>query len=247
MRWPGQLSPGPFGALSVLSRRVLFALGVGGLMSGCVALDPAVQQSAQALWPWADAQGGGAGQAPRLNPDFDYLRVVVSGQVLYLARGYTDTADTANNGGPVTVWYSADREVLRLQHGRLAGLAGTPVAWLHVRGLAGAPITAPDDAPNASPQAWVREIDQMPGYRWGVRDRLVVRPIEAPANSQVHGWLPQALRWAQEQDEAGRLPPARYAWAPGQPEPIYGEQCLQPDFCLTWQRWSAQGAVPTPP
>lgn len=244
MRWPGQSSPGPFGALSVLSRRVLLALGVGGLMSGCVALDPAVQQSAQALWPWADAQGGGAGQAPRLNPDFDYLRVVVSGQVLYLARGYTDQAD---NGSPVTVWYSADREVLRLQHGRLAGLAGTPVAWLHVRGLASAPVTAPDAAPSASPQAWVREIDHMPGYRWGVRDRLVVRPIVAPDDSQISGWAPHALRWAQEQDEAGRLPPARYAWAPGQPEPIYGEQCLQPDFCLTWQRWSAQGAVPTPP
>jgi hypothetical protein len=190
-----------------------------------------------------------ASSLPRLNPDFDYLRVVVSGQVLYLARGYTDSPDPASSlpGGPVTVWYSADREVLRLQHGRLAGLAGTPVEWLHVRGLATAPLSAPVSAPNVRSQAWVREVDQMPGHLWGVRDRLVVRSIDAPTDSQIHGWLPQALVWAEEQDDAGRLPRARYAWAPGRFEPIYGEQCLQPDFCLSWQRWSAQGAVPTPP
>lgn len=218
--------------------RRLLAWGLWGALgwslSGCVALDPSVQASAAALWPSTDEA-----VEPRLNPHFDYLRVTVQGQVLYLARGYTDPSPA----GPITVWYSSDREVLRLQRGRLAGLAGTPVSWSHVRGLAQAPLHAPE----ATSVAWQREVDHMPGYRWGLRDQLVVRPIAAPSDSQVTGWAPQALRWAEEQDQAGRLPPARYAWVPGQPEPIYGEQCLHTDFCLTWQRWSAQGPVPTPP
>lgn len=207
---------------------------IGLSLSGCMALDPSVQASAAALWsPKTEAA------APRLNPRFDYLRVTVRGQVLYLARGYTE-ADAAD---PVTVWYSSDREVLRLQRGRLAGLAGTPVAWTHVRGLAQAPVAWP----GAESFSWQREVDHMPGYRWGLRDQLVVRAMAAPVDTALSGWSPQALQWAEEQDQAGRLPPARYAWVPGQPEPIYGEQCLHTDFCLTWQRWSAQGAVPTPP
>ena len=218
------------------ARRALLWVPVGALglsLSGCVALDPSVQASAAALWP------SKVESVPRLHPNFDYLRVTVRGQVLYLARGYTD----ADPAGPVTVWYSSDREVLRLQRGRLAGLAGTPVTWLHVRGLAQAPVAWP----GTQSITWQRQVDHMPGYRWGLRDQLVVRPIAAPADSALSDWSPQALQWADEQDQAGRLPPARYAWAPGQPEPIYGEQCLHTDFCLTWQRWSAQGAVPTPP
>jgi hypothetical protein len=219
------------------ARRALLWVPVGALglsLSGCVALDPSVQASAAALWP-SKAEVA----APRLNPNFDYLRVTVQGQVLYLARGYTD----ADPAGPVSVWYSSDREVLRLQRGRLAGLAGTPVSWVHVRGLTQAPVAWP----GTESAVWQREVDHMPGYRWGLRDQLVVRAIAAPVDTALSGWLPQALQWAEEQDQAARLPPARYAWAPGQPEPIYGEQCLHTDFCLTWQRWSAQGAVPTPP
>jgi hypothetical protein len=38
------------------------------------------------------------------------------------------------------------------------------------------------------------------------------------------------------------LPPARYAvdLRGGKETVVYGEQCITPDICFTWQRWSAE-------
>ena len=56
-----------------------------------------------------------------LNQRFAYLRVTAGKPVAFMALGYVDP----HPNGPVEVWYSADREVIRLQNGRLVGTAGT--------------------------------------------------------------------------------------------------------------------------
>src|SRR5450759_1576231 len=64
----------------------------------------------------------------RLNPNFRYLRVTIGGRVVLLALGYLDS----HPQGPIEVWYSAEREVLRLQHGRLVGAVGLTTEWRDV-------------------------------------------------------------------------------------------------------------------
>ena len=106
----------------------------------------------------------------------------------------------------------------------------------------------------------VRVRDVMPGYRSGVRDELRLRVIPAPARTALQRLDPQALTWFEETVQpppgvrfaglgADTLPPAKYAvdLSHGKATVVYSEQCLSPDFCFTWQRWSAamqQAAAP---
>ena len=202
-------------------------------LAGCASSSSPVQRTFQAaVAPWVSAWKGSAPEAASatLTPGFDYLRVHVNGKPVWLARGYTDPAE----GGPVTVWYSAQSEVLRLHRGRLVGLVGTPVSWSKVEGTASAPLGP--ELPEAG-ITWQRRVDQMPGHLWGLSDTLRSRRIAPPTDSHVAGVNPADLVWTEEVDTQRRLPPSRYAWKPGDSAPVYGEQCLKSDFCLAWQLW----------
>jgi hypothetical protein len=61
-----------------------------------------------------------------------------------------------------------------------------------------------------------------------------------PQRSELNGIEPQNLAWFEERAE--ELPPARYAveFRGSAATVVYGEQCLAPKLCFTWQRWSAQ-------
>ncbi|MFZ5528362.1 MAG: YjbF family lipoprotein [Pseudomonadota bacterium] len=180
---------------------------------------------------------GGANADPasqRLNPQYRYLRLTVNGQPTLLVLGYVDQADSS---APVQVWYSGAGEVIRLRHGRLAGLVGTPTEWRDVRWPQGVPSWQGTlQRPSASYQ---RSLDQMPGYRLGVVQSLRLEALAKPGNTAWAGTMPADLRWFQESASAGPYAPVRYAvrFGPQGAEPVYGEQCLTPDLCLTWQTW----------
>lgn len=169
-----------------------------------------------------------------LDPKLTYLRVTSNGKALLMVLGYVEPPDTPD--GPQTqVWYSATGEVLRLRQGRLAGVVGTPVEWRAVRW----PDGLPDWHAHGLPQKpYSRERDQMPGYQLGVKDTLLLEPLPAPRDSDLLGDAAQSLHWFQERSVHGGLQ-ARYAvnQVNGAAVPVYGEQCLAPDFCLTWQSW----------
>ena len=99
----------------------------------------------------------------------------------------------------------------------------------------------------------------MPGYRFGVKDALSLRVVPEPKRSALQGLDPQRLTWFEERIESApvawlsgifvssvvadaALPPARYAVdiQGGLETVVYGEQCLAPDLCFTWQRWPVQ-------
>lgn len=180
--------------------------------------------------------------AVRLDPRFRYLRISIDGRSALFTLGYLDP----HPQGTIEVWYSALREVLRMQNGRIVGATGAATEWRNVA-LPKLPSWS-ELAVAGSPSRWVRVRDVMPGYRYGVPDSLVLRVTPPPARSALQDIDPAGLTWFEEVldpdapggAEANFLPTARYAvqFANGMETVVYGEQCLARDFCFTWQRWS---------
>jgi len=199
-------------------------------------------------------QGPGQVDAAQLNPQFQYIKVTTRGRSAFLALGNREQ----DRQGVTEVWYSAQREVLRLRNGRLAGAVGTTTEWRNVT-LPDLPTWA-HVAASSAPFEWTRVRDVMPGYRYGVRDKLSLRKIAAPSRSALQNSDAQALTWFEERmagDTGGAwttkllshaktdlLPPARYAvdLRGGKEIVVYGEQCLAADLCFTWQRWDTKSA-----
>ena len=221
----------------MIARIVTAVLLLVAALSGCSTSSQAVLDTALSL------RGGGAIDDPaRLDARFRYLRVTRDGKVAVLALGYLDP----HPQGQIEVWYSRQREVLRLQNGRIAGASGLTTEWRRVT-LASAPDWVALLASDA-PVEWTRTRDVMPGYRYGIEDRLTLVRIAPPGNSRLVGIEPQQLLWFEERsapqpDESETLPPARYALdarAAGDPV-VYGEACLAKDLCFAWQRWPVAG------
>jgi hypothetical protein len=176
----------------------------------------------------------------KLSPNLRYLRVTIGGRVVLLALGFLDP----HPHGTIEVWYSAEREVVRLQNGRVVGAVGLTYEWRNVV-LPELPEWS-KLAGNVEPFRWSRTRDVMPGYRYGLRDTLWLSAIPPLENSALKELDPKDLTWFEERfaDDGlskAALPVARYAVqvAGGQGLVVYGEQCLAPPTCFTWQRWPA--------
>jgi len=208
----------------------LLAVGLAGSLTACADSKDPVMQSLQPLLAMMRAQ-----PAPPLKPNYRYLRVVIDGRTVFLALGNLDGTEAEKT----EVWYSADRAVLRLRDGRVAGALGMTTEWRRVE-QPDAP-TWREAANAAGSLQWLRVRDVMPGYHVGVRDAMSLMPIDPPARSALEGVSPVSLTWFEETVAGRVLPPARYAVdLTGSPATvIYAEQCLSAKLCFSWQRWAA--------
>ena len=215
--------------------------------SGCADSTSAIVQSLRYT-----VQGGSADVSAKLDPALRYLRATVRGKPALLVLGYVEP----DPRGPIQVWYSAQREVVRIQNGRIVGAAGMVVEWRNVQ-LSDVPSWAAIARDKATSILRVRDV--MPGYRYGVRDTLSTRATPAPPRSALRDLDPQSLAWFEESadgdavargvlDEKTILPVSRYAvsFRDGSEEVVYGEQCLSAELCFTWQRWPAVPPSPNP-
>lgn len=224
--------------LTTLSR--FFAILLAVLLPACSTSTNPIMQTMQYM-----VKPSGSVTGVNLNPDFRFMKVVVDGRVVFLALGNEDK----DTGGVIEVWYSAEREVLRFQNGRLVGAVGLSTEW---RSVALPVLPSWEMLSRAeNPTRWTRTRDVMPGYRYGMQDALVVRRIAAPGKSEMQGVDPGTLTWFEEQVDTGTslrdtgsapdkaLPLARYAveLRDGKEAVVYGEQCLAPELCFSWQRW----------
>lgn len=224
--------------LTALSR--FFAILLAVLLPACSTSTNPIMQTMQYIVKPDESVAG-----INLNPDFRFMRVVVDGRVVFLALGNEDKDAT----GTVEVWYSAEREVLRFQNGRLVGAVGLSTEWRSVALPVLPSWLELSHAENST--RWARTRDVMPGYRFGVQDALVLRRIVVPGKSELHGVDPGTLTWFEERVDAEAslrdttrlldnvLPLARYAvdLRNGKETVVYGEQCLAPELCFSWQRW----------
>lgn len=172
--------------------------------------------------------------AVQLNPKYRYLRLTYDQGAALLVLNFVDR----HPNGPVEVWYGGASQVFRFQNGRLGGSTGLEPEWRSVV----LPKIPPwsQIAKQTEPLRWERHRDVMPGYRFGIRDKLVVYPIAPPQRTALRDLNPASLQWFEERTDPNsneQLPPARYA-VQGEIV-VYAEQCVSPQLCIKWQRWPA--------
>lgn len=221
----------------------MLAAAVFALAACSTSMNAVVQTMRNAV----QGQPGAAGVP--VDPNFRYLRVTIDGRVGYFVLGTED----AHPQGRVEVWFSGLKEVVRLQNGRVVGVAGLTTEWRNVV-LPALPSWSAIARDGRSVQ-WVRVRDVMPGYRFGVRDELTLHPSPAPRKSALLRLDPQSLSWFEERLQSDTrallfaslapdkpLPTARYAvdLRDGKEVVVYGEQCLAPELCFTWQKWQVK-------
>lgn len=215
-------------------------------ISGCSTSPNVAFQSARQL-----LQRGTIVDHIKLAPKFGYLRVTTENATAILALDRLEP----HPDGDIQVWFGVAGEVLKIQNGRLIGFVGLRTEWRGVR-LPKLPSWS-QVAASREAVRWTRTRDVMPGYRFGIRDELALRSIPPVERSALREVDPKNLLWFEERfdrqsiflpaflsgsSSEGPLPPARYAvlMVDGREVVLYGEQCLAPDLCLTWQRWSSE-------
>ena len=236
-----------------LKQRSAFVVSVALLaVAGCASGGSPLLQTAHMVGTRALLGPAPDGLPPRPDPRFRYLRVEMKDRTPAMwVLGYLDQ----HHMGAIEVWYSAQGEMLKLQNGRIVATQGLPVDWAAVRF-------------SASPPAWAdlgtavatfgRERDELPRYRYGLREHVVLTAVVPPPASylpaSVHPDMAARYAWFEETalpanglggaslPAASALSASRFAWGLhlGQPMVVYSEQCLAPGVCLRIQRWPVQ-------
>lgn len=186
-----------------------------------------------------------------LNPRYRYLKVDVNNLPALLVLGYEDS--TPN--GITSTWYSAYKEVVQIQNGRLINTQGLDLNWSEVS-FKDAPALsklALMDPANASKKnsalRFQRTRTVMPGYRANMEETVEIKALEtAPSDApQIlqQGNDAQFIRWVEEtvvmqtNVRTPYLDPVRavYAINTKTAQVVYGRQCLAAQFCVSWLQW----------
>ena len=184
-----------------------------------------------------------------LNPNYRYLKVDVNQLPALLVLGYQDHAF----GQTTDVWYSAFKEVVQIQGGRLVGTQGLEVNWTEVE-LRDAPsltdLATLDRLIARSPRSSVRfqrSRTVMPSYRANIQETVEIRLLDGAPNTAPKAVKEAGarLRWIEERilmetrAENNYLAPLRavYAVDPKQGQVVYASQCLTQSVCISWLSW----------
>lgn len=184
----------------------------------------------------------------KLDPKYRYLRFEANGHAVLLPLGFLDS----HQDGPIEVWYGGDPIMIRLQNGRYFGSKGLESNWEDIR-----VSHLPNFIGLQHPQSYVRVRRQTPGSEFGIREKVLLSPIDqAPAiapkflkemstgTDRVSASSP--IRWFSEavvpdpsstsQSDSYKLH-AFYAVDISKSQIVFGYQCLKRDYCISWQAW----------
>ncbi len=208
-------------------------------LEGCVSRDALLPQSIELLRSQMFPGDANDGLPMHPDPRFRYLRLQVKGSTpAMLVLAFVDSHPM----GEIEVWYSAQNQVLKLQNGRIVGSQGFALDWSMVRFPVAPPAWA-DISPAGA--HFERERDEVPSYRYGVKERLTVQPVDRAADlvwpSSLDAEVAKRYKWFREfaSPLKGEASTAWYAVEVqmGRHVVVYAEQCLKPDYCLQMQRW----------
>jgi hypothetical protein len=207
--------------------RSFIVIFFGWSLTACTNLWQAGWQTAQQSLPQTLNS-----QPQNLDPKLRYLKVAINQHEVLMVEAY--------RAGSESVWVSSDLAILKTRNGYLTDLEGFRINWQDVRGLN--LVTA---AQLAKPTAYTRVRNEMPGYRYQLRESVLVSPL-ARAPDEIRFTPPRSanLRWFSEEvrSQMGeQVPSYRY---PGifaidinqSPyQVVFARQCLARDYCIRWQ------------
>ena len=186
-----------------------------------------------------------------LNPNLRYLKVDANGIPALLVLGYND----ANPQGQRAVWYSAFKEVVELQGGRLVSTQGLDLNWTQVSIPDAPPLSSilPNNELNSkrarSKLRYIRIRTVMPGYYVNIRETVILEaldemPSDVPkqlrdsANNANIRWVQETVLVPPESNNPSIKPlKAVYALDRTTGAVIYGKQYLRPDYFVSWLSW----------
>jgi hypothetical protein len=186
-----------------------------------------------------------------LNPAYRYMRVELDGAApALMVLGYVDR----DAHGLVDVWYSALGEVIKTQNGRIVATVGLPVDW---RAVTYASRPAAWSEAMVVPASHQRQRDELPAYRYGIRERVTLSELPLAASSSLAFEVPSnlrsqvtpGLRWFTEHIDAATGPHLPNAWFAvatyhGQEAVVFSRQCLSERVCLRMQLWPPEEGSP---
>ena len=186
-----------------------------------------------------------------LNPNLRYLKVDANGIPALLVLGYND----AHPQGQRAVWYSAFKEVVELQGGRLVSTEGLDVNWTQVLIPDAPPLSSilPNNEVSSkrarSKLRYIRIRTVMPGYHVNIRETVILEALDempSDAPKQLRDSANNAnIRWVQEtvlvppQSNNPSIKPLKavYAIDSKTGAVVYGKQYLRPDYFVSWLSW----------
>jgi len=213
------------------SIRLTLLMLFGTLMCSCSSLRPpeyvgaltsSLQSSVQNSWKVID-----------LKPGFEYLLIEIDGRKTAMALGSREVLVQQGQEKVHERWYSGQREMIHMVNGRLHTAVGLTVEWRHQRST---PPTWGAVGQTQDKLTWGRELDIMPGYRFGQTDHVQTRVSSAPKGAPI---LPSDALWFSDWVRSPQ--PLGEDWvfaqhfALHQGKVVYSEQCLAPTVCFKFQ------------
>ena len=168
-----------------------------------------------------------------LKPGFEYLLIEIDGRKTAMVLGAREVLSQQGQAQVHERWYSGQREMVHMVNGRLQTAVGLTVEWRQQRS---SPPAWESLAQLGSSLTWTRELDVMPGYRFGQADLMQTRVSSAPKGAPT---LPSDVRWVSDWVRSPQ--PLGEDWvfvqyfALHQGKVVYSEQCLAPTVCFKFQ------------
>jgi hypothetical protein len=168
-----------------------------------------------------------------LKPGFEYILIEIDGRKTAMALGSREVLLLQGQEQLHERWYSGQREMIHMVNGRLHTAVGLTVEWRNQRSTPPAWVVVGQTQDNLT---WRRELDIMPGYRFGHTDQVKTRVSSAPKDAPI---LPSDARWFSDWVRSPQ--PLGGDWvfeqhfALHQGKVVYSEQCLAPTVCFKFQ------------
>lgn len=171
-------------------------------------------------------------KTPELNPQFNYIRLIINGHAVWLAQGPTEPWPAANT----KVFYSADRSVFKWSNGRLTSMTTPLLDWREY-------LPQAINWSITKPFKFVRNVDNSNGIA-AITEQREIHPLSTPEHHSYVGDN-TTLVWVHEytvsQSQVSQFYPSYDNWyafeSDNMNEPVYGQQCISEQYCLSWQVW----------
>ncbi|WP_156819147.1 hypothetical protein [Psychrobacter lutiphocae] len=246
---------------SKYQRQMLGAITVGSILgltacqstTGCVAEQSKCFNPPKALFKDKTPP-------PALNPQFNYIKLIMNGQTLWLAQGVTQQWPVANT----QVFYSSDRSVFKWANGRLIAVTTPLIDWReHLPQAINWPAQKPfqfqryvDRIEGILALPEFREVNESlpPAHHSYVGDEANLvwvheYSVHQKADTQSYrsqadipskaSKLLQQLTGTSKSNQAYASFDAWYAFEfQNMKTPVYGQQCISKQYCLSWQVWN---------